>query len=83
MSFNSSAKTLTGTVKALDVHVYKIAGSTSNLLANEGFESGATSWEVRGGGAAVLNSITTGIHSGSKAVSVTGRIATYSGLEQI
>jgi hypothetical protein len=61
-------------------HTLTISNPTSsNLLLNPGFESGTTNWTTTGG---TLNSITSPKRSGSKAISVKSRTASYHGPRQ-
>ena len=54
--------------------------ASANLLTNPGMESGTTGWSVFGAGS--QSSVTSPVHSGSRALSRTGRTASWNGAAQ-
>ncbi len=53
---------------------------SGNLLTNGNMESGTTGWSVFGSG--TLTSVTSPVHSGSRALEITGRTASWNGPSQ-
>ncbi|WP_405143132.1 family 43 glycosylhydrolase [Sphaerisporangium sp. NBC_01403] len=54
-------------------------GTGGNLLTNGDMESGTTGWGASGG---TLSSVTNAVHGGARALSITGRTASWNGTTQ-